>query len=105
MRMVLMLSESEACNPLRLCVISPRQGIYNLPNCGTDEDDPGDEPTRMCLTIQRAVAAGAYLPFIRTNLVQAQYFKVRIARNSARIIARNIACVQQRPTCTSCRPA
>jgi palmitoyl-protein thioesterase len=51
------------------------QGIYNLPNCGTNEDDPGDEPSGMCLTIQRAVATGAYLPFIRDNLIQAQYFK------------------------------
>jgi palmitoyl-protein thioesterase len=51
------------------------QGIYNLPNCQTDEDDPRDKPTAMCLTVQRLVAAGAYLPFIRDQLIQAQYFK------------------------------
>ena len=47
-----------------LCM-SASQGIYNLPNCQTDEDDPRDKPTAMCLTVQRLVAAGAYLPFIR----------------------------------------
>lgn len=48
----------------QLCILAA-QGIYNLPNCQTDEDDPRDKPTAMCLTVQRLVAAGAYLPFIR----------------------------------------
>lgn len=46
-------------------VICLLQGIYNLPNCGPNEDDPSDKPTAMCLTIQHLVATGAYLPFIR----------------------------------------
>jgi hypothetical protein len=50
--------------PCQLYILA-LQGIYNLPNCQTDEDDPRDKPTAMCLTVQRLVAAGAYLPFIR----------------------------------------
>lgn len=41
------------------------QGIYNLPNCGPNEDDPSDKPTGVCLAIQHLVATGAYLPLIR----------------------------------------
>ena len=62
------------------------QGIYNLPNCGTDEDDPHDLPTGMCLTIQRLVATGAYLPLIRTNLIQAQYFKVGCCHCQCKVV-------------------
>ena len=56
----------------------PKQGVYNLPNCGTNDDDPGDQPTAMCLTVQSLIARSAYLPFVRDHLVQAQYFKVRL---------------------------
>jgi len=51
------------------------QGVYNLPNCGTDDDDPKDQPTSACLAVQAVVARGAYLPYLRDHLVQAQYFK------------------------------
>lgn len=53
------------------------QGVYNLPNCGTDDDDPKDQPTAACLAVQTVVAHGAYLPYLRDHVVQAQYFKVR----------------------------
>lgn len=49
------------------------QGIYNLPNCGPNEDDPSDKPTAMCLTIQHLVATGAYLPFIRCTVRMANF--------------------------------
>ncbi len=55
----------------------PLQGVYNLPNCGTNDDDPEDQPTAMCLTMQALIARGAYLPVVRDHLVQAQFFKVR----------------------------
>ena len=55
----------------------PLQGVYNVPNCGTNDDDPEDQPTAMCLTMQALIARGAYLPVVRDHLVQAQYFKVR----------------------------
>ena len=54
------------------------QGIYNLPQCGTDERDPHEKPTSACLMIQYLVAKGAYLPYVRNHVVQAQYFKVRL---------------------------
>lgn len=52
------------------------QGVYNLPNCGTDDDDPHDKPTSTCLMVQSLLAQGAYAPFVRDYIVQAQYFKV-----------------------------
>ncbi len=54
--------------------VSPRA------QCGTDESDIHDKPSSACLAIQYVLAKGAYAPFVRDHVVQAQYFKVRSPR-------------------------
>ena len=46
--------------------------------CGTDESDKHDKPSSACLAVQYVVAMGAYAPFVRDHVIQAQYFKVRV---------------------------
>lgn len=55
---------------------SQHQGVYNMPNCSTDESDPHGKPSSMCLAIQYLLGASAYAPYVRDHVVQAQYFKV-----------------------------
>ena len=51
------------------------QGIMNLPSCtGPSYNQTSSMP---CKLVQRLIGFGAYLPWIRGHVVQAQYFKVR----------------------------
>ena len=65
--------------PMRtlITVGAQHQGVYNLPQCGTDEADPSSKPSSACLAIQYLLGASAYAPYVRDHVVQAQYFKVR----------------------------
>eukprot|EP00884_Botryococcus_braunii_P007153 jgi/Botrbrau1/16439/Bobra.0142s0035.1 len=49
------------------------QGIMNVPECW--EPSVNATPTSVCKAMQEALAYGAYLPWIRDNIIQAQYFK------------------------------
>lgn len=51
------------------------QGVMNVPSCWNPSFNM--TPSMMCNIAQRFLGWGATLPFIRTRLVQAQYFKVR----------------------------
>ena len=51
------------------------QGVMNAPNCWNPSFNM--TPTYMCSALQRVLGWGSTLPFVRTHLVQAQYFKVR----------------------------
>ena len=64
--------------PMRTLITmgAQHQGVYNMPQCGTDESDPYGKPSSACLAIQYLLGAGAYAPFVRDHIVQAQYFKV-----------------------------
>ncbi len=53
--------------------------------CGTDESDVHDKPSSACLAIQYVLAKGAYAPFLRDHVVQAQYFKVRVFSNDCSV--------------------
>jgi hypothetical protein len=48
----------------------------NVPECW--EPSVNATPTSVCKAMQEALAYGAYLPWIRDNIIQAQYFKVRL---------------------------
>lgn len=49
------------------------QGIMNLPSCtGPSYNQTSSWP---CKAVQRFLGLGAYLPWIRSHVVQAQYFK------------------------------
>ena len=50
------------------------QGVMNVPKCWNPSFNV--TPSYMCSLSQRFLGWGAALPFIRTHLVQAQYFKV-----------------------------
>lgn len=49
------------------------QGVANTPGCSTDLTGAA---ARACSAMQLLLARGAYAPWIRDNIVQAQYFKV-----------------------------
>ncbi len=48
------------------------QGIMNVPGCRTL---PVNSSHGMCHLMQQVLGEGAYLPFVRDHIVQAQYFK------------------------------
>lgn len=50
------------------------QGVMNVPDCWNPSFNV--TPSLVCTAMQRLLGFGAYLPFIRDRLVQAQYFKV-----------------------------
>jgi len=50
------------------------QGIMNGPQCSGPSFN--QTPSTACRMVQRMLGLGAYLPWIRSNVVQAQYFKV-----------------------------
>ncbi|KAK9914923.1 hypothetical protein WJX75_002329 [Coccomyxa subellipsoidea] len=49
------------------------QGVMNVPDCWNPSFNV--TPSLVCTAMQRLLGFGAYLPFIRDRLVQAQYFK------------------------------
>ncbi len=51
------------------------QGVMNVPLC--DNPSFNNTPTYACRATQYVLGWGAYLPFIRTHVIQAQYFKAR----------------------------
>lgn len=51
------------------------QGVMNVPECWNPSFNM--TPSALCAAMQTVLGFGAYLPFIRDRLVQAQYFKVR----------------------------
>jgi len=51
------------------------QGVANTPGCSTDLTGVA---ATACSAMQVLLARGAYAPWVRENLVQAQYFKVRV---------------------------
>lgn len=50
------------------------QGIMNVPGCTGPSFNQG--PSFACKVVQRVLGFGAYLPWIRSHVIQAQYFKV-----------------------------
>lgn len=48
------------------------QGVANTPGCSTDLTGAA---AKACTAMQLLLAQGAYAPWVRSNLVQAQYFK------------------------------
>ena len=50
------------------------QGIMNGPQCSGPSFN--QTPSTPCKVVQRLLGFGAYLPWIRSHVVQAQYFKV-----------------------------
>ena len=52
------------------------QGIMNGPACSGPSFN--HTPSTPCKVVQRLLGFGAYLPWIRSHIVQAQYFKVNI---------------------------
>ena len=50
------------------------QGIMSVPTCWSP--GTGYAPSAACKTMQRLLGFGAYLPWVRDHIVQAQYFKV-----------------------------
>ena len=51
------------------------QGVMNVPLCWNPSFNA--TPSLLCRAMQSVVGWGAYLPLIRTHLIQAQYFKAR----------------------------
>ncbi len=60
------------------------QGVMNVPLCWNPSFNTTN--TYVCRAMQSVVGWGAYLPFIRSHVIQAQYFKVRLLA-SARLPA------------------
>ena len=54
------------------------QGIMNGPQCSGPSFN--QTPSAPCKMVQRLLGFGAYLPWIRSHVVQAQYFKVSLSR-------------------------
>ena len=52
------------------------QGIMNGPQCSGPSFN--QTPSMACRMVQRMLGLGAYLPWIRSHVVQAQYFKVSL---------------------------
>ena len=52
------------------------QGIMNGPACSGPSFN--HTPSTSCKMVQRLLGFGAYLPWIRSHIVQAQYFKVNL---------------------------
>jgi palmitoyl-protein thioesterase len=50
------------------------QGVMNVPECWNPSFNM--TPSVVCMAMQKLVGLGAYFPYIRDHLVQAQYFKV-----------------------------
>lgn len=51
------------------------QGIMNVPDCRNTNGPTSNDAFAWCLAVQKLIAAGAYMPWVRSNVVQAQYFK------------------------------
>jgi hypothetical protein len=49
------------------------QGVANTPGCSVDLTGAA---AKACTAMQLLLARGAYAPWVRDNIVQAQYFKV-----------------------------
>jgi hypothetical protein len=60
------------------------QGVANTPGCATDLTGVA---ATACTAMQVLLARGAYAPWVRENLVQAQYFKVRVDRGCGHWVA------------------
>lgn len=58
------------------------QGVANTPGCSTDLSGAA---AKACSAMQLLLARGAYAPWVRENIVQAQYFKVRVSVSSFRV--------------------
>ena len=52
------------------------QGIMNGPACSGPSFN--QTPSTACKAVQRILGFGAYLPWIRSHIIQAQYFKVSV---------------------------
>lgn len=50
------------------------QGVANVPGCSSDLSGVA---ARACSAMQLLLARGAYAPWVRENIIQAQYFKVK----------------------------
>jgi hypothetical protein len=53
------------------------QGVMNVPECWNPSFNMS--PSAVCAAMQSVLGFGAYLPWIRDHIVQAQYFKARCA--------------------------
>ena len=53
---------------------SQHQGVMDIPGCWEPSFN-ASSPSWWCAEMQRALGFGAYLPFIQSRVVQAQYFK------------------------------
>lgn len=68
---------------------APHQGVMNVPLCdGMEERSRWSPSYWACSSMQAALHWGAYLPWVRSHIVQAQYF--RDPYNLADYLARNV---------------
>ncbi|WIA16135.1 hypothetical protein OEZ85_012853 [Tetradesmus obliquus] len=63
------------------------QGVANTPGCSVDLTGAA---AKACTAMQLLLARGAYAPWVRENIVQAQYFKVRAAAVIKQLCARHV---------------
>lgn len=63
------------------------QGVANTPGCSVDLTGAA---AKACTAMQLLLARGAYAPWVRENIVQAQYFKVRAAAVIKKLCARHV---------------
>lgn len=61
------------------------QGIMNVPECWNPSYNM-TPAAPFCWAMQRLLGWGAYLPYIRTHVIQAQYFKVSCALYDGRAL-------------------
>ena len=56
-------------------VLHGTQGVMNVPECWNPSFNM--TPSTLCMAMQKVLGVGAYLPWVRDHIVQAQYFKAR----------------------------
>jgi hypothetical protein len=68
------------------------QGVANTPGCSVDLTGAA---AKACTAMQLLLARGAYAPWVRENIVQAQYFKVRPGSNKSRFSFSRVCFLRQ----------
>ena len=67
------------------------QGIMNVPECWNPSYNM-TPAAPFCWSMQRLLGWGAYLPWVRSHVVQAQYFKVSYPRFTRDQRPRDLSC-------------
>eukprot|EP00882_Tetradesmus_deserticola_P022691 GHRQ01024629.1.p1 GENE.GHRQ01024629.1~~GHRQ01024629.1.p1 ORF type:complete len:209 (-),score=45.53 GHRQ01024629.1:66-692(-) len=77
------------------------QGVANTPGCSVDLTGAA---AKACTAMQLLLARGAYAPWVRENIVQAQYFKVRRGLAMLRCACTRICCLLREVLCGASAP-